>query len=139
MYCRNCGAAMDSGAAVCVRCGYARGTGHAYCPNCGAGTQEGAAYCVHCGTALNSGHGVGKNRIVAGLLAIFLGSLGLHNFYLGNNSRALTQLLVSTIGGIFSCGIATLGISIWTLVEGVQILCGTISTDADGNPLSDRF
>lgn len=138
MYCKNCGAEMDSGAAVCVRCGFAKGTGQAYCPHCGKETQPGAAYCVSCGTALSGAYAAdGKSRIVAGLLGIFLGALGLHNFYLGYTSRGLTQILVSIIGGIFSCGIATVAVSIWGLVEGIQILCNKINTDADGNPLKD--
>lgn len=136
MYCKNCGSPMDSGAAVCVRCGFARGTGSAYCPNCGRLTQAGAVVCVSCGASLNA-RTFGKNRIVAGLLAIFLGSLGLHNFYLGNTNRAITQVAVSVVGGIVSCGLATLAVEIWALVEGIQILCGKINEDADGVPLRD--
>ena len=35
MYCRNCGEQIDSNAAICVKCGFAKGTGVKYCANCG--------------------------------------------------------------------------------------------------------
>ena len=31
MYCRNCGEQIDSNAAICVKCGFAKGTGVKYC------------------------------------------------------------------------------------------------------------
>lgn len=39
-----------------------------------------------------------KNKTTAGLLAIFLGGLGLHKFYLGFTGPGLVYLLVNTIG-----------------------------------------
>jgi TM2 domain-containing membrane protein YozV len=39
-----------------------------------------------------------KNKIAAGLLAIFLGGLGIHKFYLGFTGPGLVFLLVNTIG-----------------------------------------
>ena len=39
-----------------------------------------------------------KSKIAAGLLGIFLGSLGIHNFYLGYTKKAILQLCL-TIGG----------------------------------------
>jgi TM2 domain-containing membrane protein YozV len=41
-----------------------------------------------------------KNRIVAALLAFFLGGLGIHKFYLGRNGAGLTMLLCSIFGVI---------------------------------------
>ena len=35
MYCRNCGAEIDPNAAMCVKCGFAKGTGDKFCENCG--------------------------------------------------------------------------------------------------------
>ena len=78
-----------------------------------------------------------KSKLAAGLLAIFLGSLGIHNFYLGNKTKGLVQILVSLVGGLFTCGLATIGVSIWALIEGIQIFTGTIATDAYGIPLKD--
>ena len=39
-----------------------------------------------------------KSRLAAGLLGILLGTLGVHNFYLGFTTRGVVQLLVSIIG-----------------------------------------
>ena len=74
-----------------------------------------------------------KSRMAAGLLGIFLGALGIHNFYLGFTNKALVQLLVS----VCTCGIGAFPMWIWALVEGIQILTGTIATDARGIPLSE--
>ncbi len=65
---------------------------------------------------------VQKSRIAAGLLAILFGVFGVHNYYLGFNSRATIQLVVSLAGGLLTCGIATAAMAIWGLVEGVLIL-----------------
>lgn len=78
-----------------------------------------------------------KSKLVAGLLGIFLGTFGVHNFYLGFTTKAVVQLLVSLVGGIITCGIATVAVEIWGLVEGIMILCGNIQTDANGIPLKD--
>jgi len=75
-----------------------------------------------------------KYRHTAGLLGIFGGTLGLHNFYLGNRDKAVTQLLIAVLGS-FCCGIGPVVTFIWGLVEGIQILTGTIQTDGQGNPI----
>jgi TM2 domain-containing membrane protein YozV len=41
-----------------------------------------------------------NKRIIAGLLGIFCGSLGLHRFYLGHNQSGLIYLGVTLCGGI---------------------------------------
>lgn len=139
MFCKNCGAPMADNASVCVQCGCAKGTGASFCPNCGKATAPGAAVCLNCGVALaTAGQQTGeKSKLVAGLLGIFLGSLGIHNFYLGYTTKAVIQLVVSLVGGAITCGIATLGIEIWALVEGIMILTGKINVDAKGNLLKD--
>ncbi|MDD3692455.1 MAG: NINE protein [Oscillospiraceae bacterium] len=78
-----------------------------------------------------------KSKLAAGLLGIFLGGLGIHNFYLGYQKRALIQLLVCLIGGVVTCGIAAIAMEIWGLVEGIQILTGSIAVDANNVPLKD--
>ena len=110
-----------------------------FCQNCGAPLQVGATVCINCGVPTNN-IPVGveqKSKIVAGLLAIFVGALGIHNFYLGYTTKGLIQVLVSIIGGIITCGIATTAIGIWAFVEGILILVGSINTDARGIPLKD--
>ena len=74
-----------------------------------------------------------KSKLAAGLLGIFLGSLGIHNFYLGYTNRALVQLLVT----VCTCGIGGIAMEIWGLIEGIQILTGSINVDARGIPLSE--
>lgn len=110
-----------------------------YCRNCGKELTEGAVYCTNCATPVreNPVQNPGKNRVVVGLMALFLGTLGIHNFYLGYKNRALAQILISTVGGLFSCGIATLAVAVWSPIESIQIFTGTIATDAAGVPLHD--
>jgi len=57
-------------------------------------------------------------RIAAGLLAIFLGSLGIHKFYLGYTTAGIIMLVVS----LFTCGsiMAIIG-----LIEGIIYLTRT--------------
>lgn len=74
-----------------------------------------------------------KSKLAAGLLGIFLGSLGVHNFYLGYTGKAVAQLLIS----LLSCGMLSFASAVWGLIEGIMILTGSINTDGDGNPLGD--
>ena len=129
MFCRNCGNSMDPNAVVCVKCGVPVGKGVSFCPNCGAETNPEATFCTKCGYSLGSVAVTGnKSKLTAGLLGIFLGSLGIHNFYLGYTKKAVLQLILSLV----TCGIAGL----WGFIEGILILCDTtITTDADGKPL----
>ena len=80
-----------------------------------------------------------KSRTVAGLMGIlfgiFLGGLGIHNFYLGYTKKGLTQLLICILGACLVVGPLVSGI--WCLVEGIMILSGSINTDANGVPLKD--
>lgn len=78
-----------------------------------------------------------KSRIAAGVLGILAGALGLHNFYLGNNQRGLTQLLLSVLGSALTCGISTFIVMIWGITEGVKILEHRVNTDAYGVLLKD--
>jgi TM2 domain-containing membrane protein YozV len=114
-----------------------------FCPNCGNEVNENQAVCLKCGVSLsnqqnNNYNNVNtnpnaKSKIAAGLLGIFLGSLGIHNFYLGYTGKAVAQLLIT----LLSCGILAVVSEIWGLIEGILILCGNINTDAQGNPLKD--
>ena len=74
--------------------------------------------------------------MVAGLLGIFLGSFGAHNFYLGNTSKAIAQLAICLAGSVV-CGLGPVIAGVWGLVEGIMILTGSIDTDANGNKLVD--
>lgn len=56
-----------------------------------------------------------SNRLAASLLAIFLGSLGIHKFYLGYTQAGVIMLLVSLV----SCGIAAPIVGVIALIEGI--------------------
>lgn len=130
MYCRNCGSTMDDRAVVCVKCGVRAGDGYNFCQNCGGETASNAVVCPHCGVALTcpfTDYGQ-KSRLVAGLLGIFLGGLGVHNFYLGYTGKGIAQIVLSFCFGIGA---------IWGFVEGVMLLAGSINCDANGIPLKD--
>ena len=65
-----------------------------------------------------------KNKLVAGLLAIFLGTLGIHKFYLGYSKEAVIMLLVSILGSLlFFIGPVVMGII--ALIEGIMYLTKT--------------
>ncbi len=130
MYCRNCGNQIDDKAAVCVKCGVKVGVGTDFCPNCGQPTAVNADVCTSCGVALKNvvAGAEQKSKLAAGLLGVFLGGLGIHNFYLGYTGKAIAQIILS-----FCFGIGY----IWGLVEGILILTGKIDKDANGVPLTD--
>lgn len=133
MYCKNCGNQMDENAAVCVKCGCAKGTGISFCPNCGQPIAPNAAVCTSCGIALATVTADSKSKLAAGLLGIFLGSLGVHNFYLGFTGKAVAQLLIT----VLSCGVLSAVSGIWGLIEGIMILAGNTNVDAKGNAFKD--
>ena len=73
-----------------------------------------------------------KSKVAAGVLAILLGQLGIHNFYLGYTKRGLIQLAVTVL--LSWTYIAPIAVWAWAVYEAVQILSGKV-VDAQGNPL----
>lgn len=63
-----------------------------------------------------------KDHVAAGLLAIFLGSLGIHKFYLGYNTVGFIMLAVSIIGSIVTFGLAWAVMALIGLIEGIVYL-----------------
>lgn len=111
-----------------------------FCTNCGAELNENQDICLKCGVKINKNNGNpvnndpnAKSKIAAGLLGIFLGCFGVHNFYLGYTGKAVAQLLIT----ILSCFVLSVVSAVWGLIEGILILTGSINTDANGNPLRD--
>ena len=111
-----------------------------FCKNCGEQLPENAYVCVKCGVKVDNEETKQvnnstnpKSKIAGGLLGIFLGTFGVHNFYLGYTGKAIAQLLIT----ILSCGFLSIVSSIWGLIEGILILTGSINKDGNGNPLVD--
>jgi TM2 domain-containing membrane protein YozV len=128
MFCKNCGSEIDPGAAICVKCGYEKGTGQNYCQNCGQPIDPNAAFCTKCGYEIKKSYdpATQKSKLAAGLFGIFLGGLGVHNFYLGYTGKAIAQIILSFCFGIGA---------IWGFIEGIMIFTGSINKDANGVPL----
>jgi TM2 domain-containing membrane protein YozV len=64
-----------------------------------------------------------KSKIVAGVLQLTLGTLGVGRFYIGSVGMGLAQL--------FTCG----GFGIWALIDGIMLLVGDSQTDGQGRIL----
>ena len=122
-------------AKFCSSCGSSLSTDTKFCPSCGAPVGQGntevpTSAAPQMNSNVNNSYVAGgKSKMVAGLLGIFLGAWGIHNFYLGYSGKAILQIVLT----IVTCGIA----GIWGFIEGILILCGNINTDADGNALVD--
>ena len=88
------------------------------------GTNAVAVYRALAGTGSSATPGA-KSKVAAGLLAILLGGLGIHKFYLGYTGPGLVNLLVNTIGWlvtIFLLGIPNIALWIIALIEGIIYL-----------------
>ncbi len=97
--------------------------------------------------------GGSKSKIVAALLAFFLGNLGIHSFYMGNKKKGFIQLGVTVVGivlliagfasAVTSASTGTiafptlaivgmvllLGVSIWAFVDFIRILTGGLAPE----------
>ena len=112
------------------------------CPQCGAPAQAGATKCEYCGAAISQpiqqaqavqtaqpvqqviiqqaapvnmerANWPIKSKVAAGILALFLGGLGIHKFYLGQGGKGILYLLFCW----------TYIPSILAFIEAITILC----------------
>jgi TM2 domain-containing membrane protein YozV len=66
-----------------------------------------------------------KSRLAFILLGLFVGALGIHNFYAGYTGRGVAQLLITLlIGWLF---VPLIFVGIWILIEII-----TVTADSDG-------
>ena len=87
----------------------------------------------------------GKSKVKAVLLALFLGSFGVHSFYMGQKKKGFIQLGITVLGIVlFAAGIGSyvsgagvalpttaligylllIGVGIWAFVDFIRILTG---------------
>lgn len=114
-----------------------------YCKHCGSPVS--GETCVKCGADLSVvGAAIpAKSRLAAGLLGIFLGAYGVHNFYMGYYTKAIVQVCLSGVGLLICFTIIgmvlgipmMIGAGIWGLVEGILALTGNPPVDAHGVPI----
>ena len=140
MFCKTCGAEMNENQAICLKCGCSKGTGSVYCANCGGELLPNAVACMKCGVAANYGavnNSIGKtgipgidnagwcpegrDKIIAILLAFFIGGFGIHNFYLGETKKGILRICTCWFG---------LG-SILALIDFIKMLTGSYTVNPE--------
>ena len=124
VYCRSCGAEISEKAVVCPKCGAATDRFNAAAaqnqPNIVINNNNAN---TNTNTNVNAGIPYSpKSKVVALLLCFFLGSLGVHRFYVGKIGTGI--LYLCTLG---LCGIGT-------LVDFIMIAIGSFR-DSMGLPL----
>ena len=62
-----------------------------------------------------------EKKVVAGILGILLGGLGIHKFYLGYNTPGIIMLLVT----VLTCGFGGTVMAVIGLIEGIIYLTKT--------------
>jgi TM2 domain-containing membrane protein YozV len=149
VFCPQCGAQSRDDARFCTRCSAPLTSGAGRQPQASEapppyqpGVQARAAYqppAAQSPYPLQQDPYVepAKSKLVAGLLGILLGSLGIHRFYLGYTGIGIAQLVLGLPVGIITCGVTSLIAYVWGLIEGIMILTGSIATDARGRPLKE--
>ena len=123
-YCSHCGQRLDAGVKYCPYCGYSVGDAHAH-------TNDAPQPAPH---NKNAGQpSAPKSRVLAAVLAFCMGTLGVHNMYLGYK-KGWVQLGL-TLAGFVTFGFTTVFSVVWALVDCVMLFGGFINEDGDGNPL----
>jgi len=85
--------------------------------------------------AMSNSQEVAKSRVVYVLLAIFLGQLGIHNFYAGYSGRGAVQLVCGIISALLV--VVVIGffglfvLWVWAVIEAL-----TVTKDSTGRPFA---
>ncbi len=133
--CPNCGANLKVGVQRCVKCGTTVAAAVTPPPPPASVTTPSPVM-----TQLPDGTQVAtlayavkpKSKVAAIVMGVFLGFLGVHNFYLGRTLSGTLQLLLG-LGGMCFGGWVLSGL--WALAEVIMIASGAIDKDARGMPL----
>ncbi len=101
-------------------------------------------------SAAKGSEGGSKSKILAAVLALLVGTLGIHSFYMGQKKKGFLQLGLTVVGlALFIAGIAgyvsgggvalptlalvgyiiIVGVGIWALVDFVRILTGSLAPE----------
>lgn len=105
-----------------------------FCQKCGKEIADGAQFCQYCGQQVNGAiqqqpqqviivkkEREPKSQFVAIFLCIFLGMIGIHDFYLGKNIAGVLKILVLLLLGWLYIGLI---INIfWCIFDFIAILC----------------
>lgn len=139
MFCENCGKEIPDDSRICGFCGeqiHQSGNQYENASQLSCVGEQGYDVAQNFNQLL---HQSSKSKVTAGLLGLFLGGWGVHNFYLGYTKKAIIQLSACIVGILLSwLGIGFViifGIGIWAFVESILILCGSVKTDGKGLPL----
>lgn len=101
MFCKFCGAEIDDDCVVCPACG------KQVAPLKTEKDYSGSSNENPFGKTIK-----GRNKLVAALLAIFLGEFGIHHFYLGNNRAGILSVIF-----FWTCIPALIG-----LIQGIMMI-----------------
>ena len=107
MFCKACGQQINDSQAICLNCGVKVGDGNKYCANCGKPVNPEATVCLNCGVAIQKEIEkkkewipAGKDKITAIILCLFLGAIGIHNFYFGETKKGIIKIVFCLLFGI---------------------------------------
>ena len=104
MYCRNCGEFMNDNQAICVKCGVKVGEGNHFCSSCGSEVAPNADVCLKCGVAIKRGGAQGdlggQDKTTMALICFFLGSIGVHNFMMGETKKGIVKIVCTCCFGL---------------------------------------
>lgn len=130
-YCPKCGAPVEK-QIECSECGTKMSENIKMCPNCGCPTESPMQQppcpppppCNKCDIGVFESGPSGKSRGVAALLAILLGGLGVHLFYVGKTGAGVLFLLCGLIGW-FCLFIPWVLVWVVSIIQGIMLFTMT--------------
>lgn len=124
--CPECGKPVSETDVFCPSCGKSLRRKE-YCPLCGASLSGDPKSCPSCGKALHEASPTAKipgydkdKKTIAGILALLLGGLGIHYFYLGKTTAGIITIALF----LCTCGV-------WHALMLVQGIIMLIMSDED--------